>query len=528
VKGCAGERRLTRHRTGHHPGVSDTTTGTWRRIYRGPSTAGAPRLTALPGVHREVPETQQVLEVERYDTDDHRLAAGRITLAIHRGDGPAHWRLVLPDGAGTEQLRVPAPDGHDDLPPELDELVRGARRDRPLRPVARVRTVRNGTRLLGADGRLLALVLHDQVTVATLGRATEVASWTEVELRRAGADPGLLEAVEERLVEDGLSRAEPGADAELDRLLGVRPVRRRRPRAGKKGSAGAALLHYVAKQVDRIAAEDLRVRRDEPDAVHQLRVASRRLRSALKAYRPLLDRTVTDPLTDELRHLGRALAPARDAEVLCERITDGLAALDPELRLGPVQAQVSRHFGRVEAEARAAVLTELDSERYAALRAALEDLLDHPPLTAKAARPARKELPRLARRSARRLEEAVTAATAPDGTTGERDEAMHSARKAGKRLRYATEVALPAVGRPAKKFASNLKGLQQALGEHQDTVVARGALRELGAQAHAAGENGFSFGVLLGLDAARAGTVENDLPELWTGAWARKRRAWLR
>ena len=65
-------------------------------------------------------------------------------------------------------------------------------------------------------------------------------------------------------------------------------------------------------------------------------------------------------------------------------------------------------------------------------------------------------------------------------------------------------MARPVVGKDAKRFAKALKGFQTALGEHQDTVVAREALRELGAQAHAAGENGFSFGVLHARDAALA------------------------
>jgi CHAD domain-containing protein len=61
----------------------------------------------------------------------------------------------------------------------------------------------------------------------------------------------------------------------------------------------------------------------------------------------------------------------------------------------------------------------------------------------------------------------------------------------------------------------HLKAFQKALGEHQDTVVSRAALRELGAAAHASGENGFSFGILLGRDTARAEEIERALPALW-------------
>ncbi|TQM09706.1 CHAD domain-containing protein [Pseudonocardia kunmingensis] len=515
--------------------MTDTTTRTESRIHRGAAEAGAPRLTALPGVAHEDTAPQRVLEVERYDTPDHRLAAAGIALALHRGDDEqGYWLLELPDGDSAEQLRVAlAPDAppNPEVPGELTELVRGVARKDPLHPVGRVRRVRTETRLRGDGERALGTVVHDHVTIATQGRSTQGVAWTEVEPRDV-ADDGLGAALRQRFAEAGLRPATSAAEAELDRLLRpvARPSRGSRGggKRGKPGSAGAALTEYLAAHVERIAAEDLRVRRGEPDAVHQLRVAARRVRSALQAYRRLLDRDRTEPLVDGLRELGRALAPARDAEVLHERIRTSLADLEPELRLGPVQAQVTRHYARVEAEAAAAVLATLDGEAYARLRTALDDLVQRPPLTKRAARPARKELPAHVGRTARRLDRAVTTAVDPGRPDDERDVAVHSARKAGKRLRYATEVARPAIGKDAKRFAKSLKGLQKALGEHQDTVVARDALRELGALAHADGENGFAFGVLHGRDTARAARIEEDLPQMWAEAWQRRNRRWLR
>jgi CHAD domain-containing protein len=328
-------------------------------------------------------------------------------------------------------------------------------------------------------------------------------------------------------------RQEPHAPARPDTAAEPEPDTAAEPHSppaprptGKPGSAGAVLLTYLGEHVDRLLAEERRVRAEEPDAVHQLRVNARRLRSALQAYRPLLDRERTEPVVDALREFGRHLAPARDAEVLDERISAGLAALPPELRLGGVQALTTRHFARVGADAGADVRATLDGEDYARLRAQLEDLLVRPPLTERANRPGRRELPAVARRTARRLARAVEAATDP--AAPHRDEAVHAARKAAKRLRYATDVAEPAAGKPAKRFASGLKAFQKALGEHQDTVVARRALRELAAQAHTSGENGFSFGVLHGRDAARAARIEEELPALWARAWSRKNRKWLR
>ncbi|MDT7577696.1 MAG: hypothetical protein QOH17_4029 [Pseudonocardiales bacterium] len=269
-------------------------------------------------------------------------------------------------------------------------------------------------------------------------------------------------------------------------------------------------MRYVAQQAERISMEETRVRNSAPDAVHQMRIAARRLRSALKAYREVLDRSRTEPLAMQLRDLGRALAPARDAEVLRERIDAGLAALPPEALLGPVRAQATRHFARAEAEARDAVLAALDSPEHLALRTALHDLLEQPPLNDRADRRASKALS--TRRTTKRLHRAMRAALDDGGDPAQKDAqkdtALHTARKAAKRLRYATELK---GARP-----KGLKALQKALGHHQDAVVARPVLRELGAAA----DNGFSFGVLRGLDDGRAAAIEAELPRLWERARA--------
>jgi CHAD domain-containing protein len=191
--------------------------------------------------------------------------------------------------------------------------------------------------------------------------------------------------------------------------------------------------------------------------------------------------------------------------------------------LGPVRARVTKHFARPREEARAAVLTELDGERYAALRSALERLLQDPPLTGAAARPARKELPVLEKKAQRRFDKRLDAAldTLTTGDAEAGDTAVHEARKAGKRLRYAAEVTRAPgmkLGRKdrkkAKAHAKQLKSVHKALGEHQDTVVSRRTLRELGVAAHAAGENGFTFGLLHGRDQAIAERIEETLPQM--------------
>ena len=87
-----------------------------------------------------------------------------------------------------------------------------------------------------------------------------------------------------------------------------------------KGSAGSAVQAHLAEQVAELVARDPQTRRDRRTRLHRMRVATRRLRSALATFRPLLDRTRTDPLREELRWLAGVLGAARDAEVMHARL----------------------------------------------------------------------------------------------------------------------------------------------------------------------------------------------------------------
>ena len=104
-------------------------------------------------------------------------------------------------------------------------------------------------------------------------------------------------------------------------------------------------------------------------------------------------------------------------------------------------------------------------------------------------------------------------ALAPAGPA--RDTALHEARKAAKHARYAAEVASPAFGMRARRLAKRVKKVQSVLGDHHDGVVTRATVRELGVQAHLAGENAFTFGVLYEQDACRAKDLEAQASRAW-------------
>ena len=258
---------------------------------------------------------------------------------------------------------------------------------------------------------------------------------------------------------------------------------------------GAVVLAYLAEQAGAIRAGDPAVRRELPDAVHQMRVATRRMRSALQAYRTVIDREATRHLSTELKWLASVLGAARDLEVLEARIGHALTDLPDELILGPVHAQLTRYFAGRRATARDDLLAALDGDRYLSLLADIDALVTHPPLTPAAAKPARRRLGALDPPDLRRVDKHVRAAEQLHQGP-ERDVELHEARKAAKRLRYATEAAAPVMGKPARTLVKRTKQVQEMLGDHQDAAVARPVLRELGAHAHLDGGNGFTFGLL--------------------------------
>ena len=185
--------------------------------------------------------------------------------------------------------------------------------------------------------------------------------------------------------------------------------------------------------------------------------------------------------------------------------------------MGPAQARVRVHFAPIRAEAHAAVLEALDGDRYLALLDSLDTLLIDPPLAPGADRPAGEVLPAAVRHARRRLRRRMRRALGSPAGPG-RDTALHEARKAAKHARYAAEAASPAFGKQARRFAKRVKKVQSVLGDHHDGVVTRATVRDLGVQAHLAGENAFAFGVLYEQDACRAKDLEAQARRAWKQA----------
>ncbi|MGW5481997.1 CYTH and CHAD domain-containing protein [Streptomyces sp. NPDC004008] len=468
----------------------------------------------------------QELDAVYYDTHDLRLTRTKASLRRRTGGTDAGWHLKLPlPGDSREEIRAPL--SSEAVPPgELRELVLSRTRGAPLRPVMRIRSTRSRRRLLDAEGTDLAELSIDAVRADSLLEDGGQAMWTEMEVELAdGGAPALLDGIEKVLRKHGVDRVE--SPSKVVRALSEATSFLERTTDARvevaPGSAGDQVIAYVDRLVEALTDLDPAVRHDMPDAVHRMRTTARRLRGCLRSFRSVLDREVTDPIRRDLKWLAGELGAERDYEVLHERVTSGLREVPGELVLGPVTARLQTWHVAQRAEGRRRTLEALASPRYLDLLEKLKTLTDSPPLRARAADKPKKVLEKALLkdygRLARRMDRALGM---PSGS--ERDAAVHSARKAAKKLRYATEAARPALGKSARRLGKRVKAVQQVSGAQHDSVVTRHALRRLAVAAHAAGESGFTWGLLHGQERAAADARERELPEAWARARAASHR----
>jgi CHAD domain-containing protein len=489
--------------------------------------AAMPSFDQLPRVARTEGAPGEQLEADYFDTEDLRLIRAGITLRRREGGHDAGWHLKLPAGEHSRrEIMLPLGRARKHVPAELARLVRVHTRGQELVPVARISTARRRQLLLDSAGGPLAEVACDDVTAQAMGGRAGLSRWHEVEVELTGGSREILDAADKLLQSHGLSRA--GRSAKLERALDLSaPEPGQHRQAGPAASAGDVLVGYIEAQVAALKALDPMVRGHEPDAVHQMRTTTRRLRSTLQSFTRFFSRSETEPLIGELRWLGAVLGEARDAEVLGAHLAAQLGQLSAEQVVGPVAARVTGHFASIGAEAQARIAEALDSPRYFAVLDRLDRLIAAPPVTELAGRAARETLPpavrRVYKKTRRRMRRALRE---PGGERG--DVALHQARKAAKQSRYAGEAVAPAFGTAASRFAGRMKKLQSVLGQHQDAVIARQVVRELGMSAHLTGENAFTYGVLYDRDDQEAGRLRQRAERTWRTASRPAFVRWLR
>jgi CHAD domain-containing protein len=463
------------------------------------------------------------LEAVYFDTPDLRLLRRGVTVRFRRGEQPAEvWTAKLPDETPTVGLarrEISVPGGLASMPGLLEDLVRGWALGAPLMPVARLRTLRHRTTLCRPSGKVVAVVDDDEVSI--LQRSRVAARFRELELELVnGAPPKLLSRLAERM---RLAGAQPVDQIpKLVRALGpsaVAPWDLAPVHLGARPTAAdvirAALVESAGRLVDHIAAVVLD---EDREGVHQTRVGIRRLRSDLKTARTLLDSPRVAPLRRELGWLMDELGEVRDLDVLLARLRTDISSLDGSDRAGADAVLATALADRRAAYER--LRADLRSARCAALLEETARVAADPPFKSRASkRRAQDALPKLVQGPIRDLRrEARKQGKKPE------DEGLHRLRIGVKRVRYATELVAPVVGKEATRAARRLAEVQAVLGEHNDAYVAGVRLRTLGERTDMTGA--WAAGVLGGLALARGAECRERFPSAWSDAAAKNRWRW--
>jgi CHAD domain-containing protein len=492
----------------------------------------APPGLAIPDLNGLAPgATARTLPVERldatyYDTSDLRLARSGITVRHRGGESGPPWTVKLPEddrGADLVRREIRFEGPLDQVPNAAADLVLASTRALALEPVASLTTVRRPVEIRGVDGELLAEVVDDTVSVSHNQNPTGWFREVEVELHVSGSKGDrILHAAVSRLTGAGCE-AEPPVP-KLVRALGepaTRPADVVVPAMPSKATVVDLVRHSTALAVAQIIHHDPGARLgDDPEDVHKMRVAARRLRSDLHSFSAVLNPARTGTIRSELSWLGDVVGAVRDTDVLSARLATRLAALPTVDAVGSERLQAL--LERQAADARTAMLIALRDARYLHLLDTLVALAAAPPFR----KTAGKLTPRTSQRMAskivqkpwRRVADAVEA-LGPDPA----DTQLHEVRILAKRSRYAAEAAAPLLRPAATRFASAVADLQTVLGDHQDTVLAEAWLRN---SVVGDPESCPTVRQLIALEQERRSALRAQWPAVWRKANAKKLHTW--
>jgi CHAD domain-containing protein len=458
---------------------------------------------------RLTPAGEARYETVYVDTSDLRLAGWGCSLRHRSGQG---WTLKLPaTGAGAllerEEIEFAGDDPRLGPPERVLRLVAAYVRTSAVRPVARLRTTRQAHRLEDAEGRGVAEVTLDDVQVEW----TDPWSFREVEVELAPDTPAAIaDRMGKRLRAAGAS---PERRSKYLRALGdrapsgpeVEPMD-----VGADASPDELVRAAFCRSVSRLLLSDPLVRLGgDAEAVHQARVAVRRLRSNLRAFGPYLDREWVVGLRDELKALGGRLGGLRDADVMSERLLERIDAM----RGGAARAaDVVRALESRRRRTRRELIVALDEPEYVDLLERLVAASQAPVLSAGEAPRGGALVQAVLVPPAGRLRTSV-------GRLGESpaDEALHRVRIDAKGLRYAAEAVGPVAGRAVARLERAARLVQDVLGEHQDAVVAATWLRSRAARTAAPAP----WRALERMEIAAAASARAG----WPNAWGKLERA---
>ena len=485
-----------------------------------PEDLALPELTGtVPGLIAG-PASSQAQDATYYDTSSLALARWGVTLRSRTEADATVWTLKVPATRGRghalsrHEYLFAGPPGL--VPVEAKRAVLGYVRSQPLRIAVRTHTERR-TAELQIDGLAVAMLCDDRVS-GSRGR-WGIVPFRQIEVELAdGSGQDVLERIRSVLIDAGCdATAPPGAKA--IGVLGRRaelPPDVVVPSIGKRGGA-IDLLHFaLASSVKIMVSQHVGVvAGDEPEALHQFRVAIRRLRSDLKMFAEVLDPEWASHLAAELKWLGGSGGSGRDFDVLLAHLQRRSSAVPDEDR--PAMATLIAELQHSGGALREDLLATLGSDRYLALLNALVAAAAAPVL----APPYQLPTPvQLARKPWRRLSMAVEA-VGRDGS----DDALHALRILTKRARYAVEAVEPVHGKDARDLAKMLGDIQTVLGDHHDSCVFEAWLRSTAA---GVSDTQLVAGQLIALERLDRERLRKRFHTLWVKASTRGASGWLR
>ncbi|OFT51772.1 metal-chelation protein CHAD [Corynebacterium sp. HMSC06C06] len=510
-----------------------------------------PELTRLSGVDHIAETRKHALSAIYYDTEDLRLTHAKITLRRRTGGNDDGWHLKIPGAQGRTEIHAELGDpvdGRYEVPAELLREVRSVVRNHALEPIAQVDNNRTELVLADAQGKAVAEFCDDHVTAFSFLLGGGQQSWREWEVELAGDLPGTKDG--SRFIREatslliGAGARVSASPSKLKTALGDSIDSAPLPPAlahsnVEPDSAAAAVVTALKANRDKLVDYDPRVRRNEWDSVHQMRVATRELRSHIQTFHGIVVGPEIERIEAELKQLASILGVARDAEVVEERWLNLLASEDSNTLDDATREHISHDMGTAFRRAHRHVVAALDSDRYLALLDSLDQFLANPPVaedselefseaddaavissvtpaepTAESAaedsqKPAKKDeephdmdtvmalhLNEAYKKLVKRHEKAVKNWDNLELTLHERENYFHDMRKAAKKLRYAAEAAGSATNLKTKNLYKACKDMQSVLGDFQDSVTSRDKLLELANTARRRGEDTFGYGLL--------------------------------
>jgi len=236
--------------------------------------------------------------------------------------------------------------------------------------------------------------------------------------------------------------------------------------------AGEAAVVVVRPAASRFLVLEPAVRIGDSTAVHDMRVAARRIRSALRLFRPVVP-AWSEGLRTELRWSAALLGAVRDLDVQRRWLAASSEHVDPEDRA--ILHRLDEVFEERRAQMHSALVEGIQSIRFDRLRNELSTFARGPGLTwENAGIPVATVAPRLIEKRYRAMRRAARS-LGPDSPSSE----LHALRIRCKRARYAIESVTPIYGKPADSLARRLRKLQDLLGDMRDAELASLRMREL-------------------------------------------------